>query len=176
MLSITLVISLIVIIFIVLCIMYSLRAQDLKTSFGFSQSSQSSNIDIENKIEMLELMNEAKTNAKEIIKNTREKFDSLKSSLTKDEANTYLTELNFLNYWIQNNSGQRGIMGQVNQLVQNANNARLTNKKVLVDILTNMYSIAYLDFLNHQNTEAYKIYTKYSNPRNNKYYTQFLNS
>jgi hypothetical protein len=122
-------------------------------------------------------MNEAKKNAKEQInKNTHEKFDSLSSSLTQDEANAYQSELNFLNYWIQNNSGNNGIMGQINELVQNANNSRIANKKVLVDILTNMYSMAYLDFLNHQNTEAYKIYAKYSNPRNNKYYTQFLNS
>jgi len=141
-----------------------------------NQSGNTSDIDIENKIQMLELMNEAKNNAKEKIKNTREKFSSLTGALSKDEATTYLSELNFLNYWLQNNSGERGIMGQINQLVKNANDARITNKKVLVDILTNMYSMAYLDFLNHQNTEAYKIYAKYSNPRNNKYYTQFLSS
>jgi hypothetical protein len=162
MLSIKLIIGLIVIIFIVLCIMYN--------------NNQSSDIDIENKTQMLELMNEAKNNAKDKIKNTREKFSSLTGALSKDEATAYLSELNFLNYWVQNNSGTNGIMGQINKLVQNANDARLTNKKVLVDILTNMYSMAYLDFLNHQNTEAYKIYAKYSNPRNNKYYTQFINS
>jgi hypothetical protein len=148
--------------------------------YNDDQSSQSSDIDIENKIQMLELMqeliNNAKIIAKENIKNTREKFNSLSGALTKDEANAYLTELNFLNYWLQNNSGNNGMMGQINQLVQNANDARITNKKFLVDILTNMYSMAYLDFLNHQNTEAYKIYAKYSNPQNNKYYTQYLNS
>jgi len=126
-------------------------------------------IDIENKTQMLELMNEAKNNAKNKIKNTREKFSSLEGALTNNEANAYLSELNFLNYWLQNNSGDKGIMGQINQLVQNANDVRITNKKVLVDILTNMYSMAYLDFLNHQNTEAYKIYAKYSNPQNNRY-------
>jgi hypothetical protein len=156
--------GLIVIIFIAFCILYN-------------NKNQTSDIEIENKTQMLELMNEAKKNAKEQInKNTQEKFDSLSSSLTQDEANAYQSELNFLNYWIQNNSGNNGIMGQINELVQNANNSRVANKKVLVDILTNMYSMAYLDFLNHQNTEAYKIYAKYSNPRNNKYYTQFLNS
>jgi hypothetical protein len=156
--------GLIVIIFIAFCILYN-------------NKNQTSDIEIENKTQMLELMNEAKKNAKEQInKNTQEKFDSLSSSLTQDEANAYQSELNFLNYWIQNNSGNNGIMGQINELVQNANNSRIANKKVLVDILTNMYSMAYLDFLNHQNTEAYKIYAKYSNPRNNKYYTQFLNS
>ncbi len=156
--------GLIVIIFIAFCILYN-------------NKNQTSDIEIENKTQMLELMNAAKKNAKEQInKNTQEKFDSLSSSLTQDEANAYQSELNFLNYWIQNNSGNNGIMGQINELVQNANNSRIANKKVLVDILTNMYSMAYLDFLNHQNTEAYKIYAKYSNPRNNKYYTQFLNS
>lgn len=172
MLSITLLVSLIVVIFLALCIMYNNKDQ------SSNQSSQSSDIDIENKTQLLELMNNAKTIAKENIKNTREKFNSLSGSgaLTKDEANAYLSELNFLNYWLQNNSGNSGTMRQINQLVQNANDARITNKKFLVDILTNMYSMAYLDFLNHQNTEAYKIYAKYSNPQNNKYYTQFLNS
>ncbi len=163
MISNTLIIGLFVLIFLVLCIMYY-------------NKNQSSDIDIENKIQMLELMNEAKNNAKENIKNTREKFSSLTNPSTEAEANAYLSELNFLNYWAQNNSGQNGLMGQFNQLVNNANNARIANKKVLVDILTNMYSMAYLDFLNHQNTEAYKVSAKYSNPRNNKYYTQFLNS
>ena len=50
---------------------------------------------------------------------------------------------------MQNNSGNNGIMGQINRLVQNANDKRMSNKKTLVDILTNMYSMAYLDFLNH---------------------------
>jgi hypothetical protein len=166
MLSITLIIGIIVSIFIVFCIIYS-------------NDNQSSDIDVENKTDMLELMNEAKNNAKDKIKNmknTRERFTELSRELTKDEANSYLTDLNFLNYWIQNNSGQNGIMGQINSLVQNANNARITNRKVLVEILTNMYSMAYLDFLNHQNIEAYKIYAKYSNPNNNKYYTKYLDN
>lgn len=159
MLSITLIIGLIVIIFFVLCIMYN-------------NNHSSSDIDIENKIQMLELMNEAKNNAKEQIKKTREKF----TALTQKEANDYLTELNFLNYWVQNNTGNQGVMKQINELVKNANNTRIANKKTLIDILTNMYSMAYLDFINHQNTEAYKVYSKYSNPRNNKYYTQYLDA
>ena len=166
MLSITLITGLIVIIFAVLCIIYS----NNQTSSNVRNSN--SDIEVENKIQLLELMNEAKNNAKEKIKNTREKF----ISLTQAEANSYLDELNFLNYWLQNNSGDKGIMEQIKLLVKSANNSRMENKKVLVDILTNMYSMAYLDFINHQNTEAYKVYAKYSNPRNNKFYTQYLNS
>jgi hypothetical protein len=173
MLSITLIFGLIVIIFFVLCIIYNKNNEYVNNYWISDESNHTNDIDIENKIELLELMNEAKNNATQKIKNTRENFNSLTSPLTNDEATNYLSELNFLNYWVQNNSGQNGIMGQINELVQNANNARITNKKVLVDILTNMYSMAYLDFLNHQNAEAYKIYTKYSNPKNNKYFTQF---
>ena len=125
---------------------------------------------------MLELMNKAKQNAMENIKNTREKFSSLSGPLTNDEAMSYLADLNFLNYWLNNNSGNQGLMGQINGLVQNANDSRNAKKKVLVDILTNMYSMAYIDFLNHQNAEAYNIYAKYNNPRNNKYYSQYLDS
>jgi len=170
MLSITLIISIIVFVFLILCIMYNNTPQSITQPTTQSTNYTSDgDIDIENKTQMLELMNEAKYNAKNKIKNTREKFSSLEGALTNNEANAYLSELNFLNYWLQNNSGDKGIMGQINQLVQNANDVRITNKKVLVDILTNMYSMAYLDFLNHQNTEAYKIYAKYSNPQNNRY-------
>lgn len=168
MLSITLIIALIVIIFSVLCIIYG----NSQSSRNINIGQINSDIDLENKTQMLELMNEAKNTVKQNIKNTREKF----GSLTSNEANNYLNEINFLNYWLQNNSDSNGIMEQIKQLVQSANSARIENKKVLVDILTNMYSMAYLDFINHQNAEAYKIYAKYSNPRNNKYYTQFLNS
>ena len=166
MLSITFITGLIVIIFAVLCIIYS----NNQTSRNVQNSN--SDIEVENKTQLLELMNESKNNAKEKIKNTREKF----ISLTQAEANSYLDELNFLNYWLQNNSGDKGIMEQIKLLVKSTNNSRMENKKVLVDILTNMYSMAYLDFIKHQNTEAYKVYAKYSNPRNNKFYTQYLNS
>ena len=93
-----------------------------------------------------------------------------------NSINIGIIELNFLNYWLQNNSGNNGIMGQINELVQNANDTRVANKKILVDILTNIYSMAYLDLLNAQNAEAYKVYAKYGNPRNNKYYTQYLDT
>ena len=131
-------------------------------------------IEIDNKIEMLELMNEAKQNAQKNINNRREKFTAL--AITQDEANKYMNDLNFLNYWVQNNTGDKGIMKQLDELVKNANNTRIKNKKVLVDILTNIYTMQYLDFLHQQNAEAYKVYAKYSNPRNNKYYTQYLDA
>lgn len=161
MLSTTLIISLIIIIFIVLCMTYK-------------SNNQINYIDIDNKIHLLELINTTKQNFTEKINNTREKFNSLTNALTKDEATKYLDELNKLNYWIQNNSGNNGIMKQVKELIQNSNDTRLKNRKILVDILTNMYVMEYMDFLNNQNAEAYKIYALYNNPQNNKYYTQFL--
>lgn len=166
MLSNILIIGFIVIIFTILFVIYS----DNETSRNITNANI--DIDMENKTHLLELMNEAKNNAKENIKKTREKF----ISLTQSEANSYLNELNFLNYWLQNNSGEKGIMEQIKQLVKSANNSKIENKKVLVNILTNIYSMAYLNFINHQNAEAYKVYAKYSNPRNNKFYTQYLNS
>ena len=59
MISITLVIGLIVLIFFVLCIMYNNTNQSINQSSN-SNSNSNSDIDMENKIQMLELMNEAK--------------------------------------------------------------------------------------------------------------------
>ena len=115
-------------------------------------------MEIDNKTEMLELMNKAK-----------EKF----TALTQDEANTYFNNLNNLNNWMD--SSNNSIMKKIDELVKNANSQRINKKNNLVDILTNMYSMAYLDFINNQNSEAYKVYAKYSNPKNNKYLAQYFN-
>jgi hypothetical protein len=170
MLSITLIVGLVISIFLVLCILYNNRSSG-NTDVGADVDMSS---EFETKIEMLELMNEAKQNAQKEINNRREKFTAL--TLTQDAANQYMNELNFLNYWVQNNTGNKGIMKQLDELVKTANTTRTNNKKVLVDILTNIYTMQYLDFLNQQNTEAYKVYAKYGNPRNNKYYAQYIDT
>jgi low affinity Fe/Cu permease len=170
MLSITLIVGFVISIFMVLCILYNNRSSG-SMDVGMDVDINS---EFENKIEMLELMNEAKQNAQKEINNRREKFTAL--TLTQDAANQYMNELNFLNYWVQNNTGNKGIMKQLDELVKTANATRTKNKKVLVDILTNIYTMQYLDFLNQQNAEAYKVYAKYSNPQNNKYYTQYIDT
>lgn len=174
-----LIIITVVILFIVLCFIYN---RD-----GILDSNLDTTLD--EQAELLDMMNQAKIQAKDIIQNhiknniknkkqntnLTEKFNPLIDTLTVDEANQYLIQLNFLSQWLQNNSGDKGIMSDINQLVDQANAQRITDKKLLINILSNMYALSYIDMINRQNAEAYKVYAKYSNPRNNKYFTQYLN-
>lgn len=164
-----LIVSLLVVLFIVFYFVYKQKEN--------KHVMLDENIDsrIEENTELLNLMNQAKSKAKEKIQT--ERFNTtLTSPLSEDEANQYLVQLNFLSAWIQNNTGDKGIMRELNQLIQRANSERIADKTILLNILSNMYAMSYMEMLHRQNAEAYKVYSKYENPRNNKYYTQYLSS
>ncbi len=179
-----LIIITIIVIFIILCFLYN-RNLFLDTSIDTN---------LEENAELLELMNLAKLQAKTKIENhlqkiqskmhnknnandkVTERFNPPTSILSADDAEAYIYQINFLADWLSNNTDDKGLMAEINQLVQQANNQRKTDKKTLVNILSNMYALSYINLINRQNAEAYKVYSKYSNPRNNKYYTQYLNS
>jgi hypothetical protein len=126
---------------------------------------------------LLELISKAKDNAKENINKNKEKFISAvnQNLLLDSDAQNYFISLNNIDNWIQNDyNGPNGIKEYIKGLVKNAANERIENKQLILDTLTNMYIISYLDSINHQNAEAYKVYLKYNNPKNNKYYMQYL--
>ncbi len=178
-----LIIITIVVLFIGLCFIYnrnSLLDSTLETA-------------IDENTELLDMMNQAKIQAKLKIqehiknsikhnrnniqnKNLTERFNPLIDTLTEEEAAQYVIQINFLSDWLKNNSNDKGLSADINQLVKQANDQRLTDRNLLINILSNMYALSYIDMLNRQNAEAYKVYSKYKDPRNNKYYTQYLSS
>ena len=176
MLSPILLISIVIVaIFIFFCLVYN-RKDMLDTNLDTNLEKQS---------ELLEIIMQAKLLAKDKIenhvkqqltnKNLRERFNTVLSTpLTDEEAEQYLIQLNFLADWVNNNTGDNGIMQDINQLIQQANSQRIVDKTTLINILSNMYAMSYLEMIKRQNAEAYKVYAKYNNPRNNKYYQQYL--
>jgi hypothetical protein len=133
--------------------------------------------DIDNQTYLLNLIVEAKENAKAKINNNKERFISPvnENLLLESDAQNYLISLNNIDNWIQNEyNGSDGIKQYIKGLVKNAANNRAENKQLILDTLTNIYIISYLDSLNRQNAETYKVYLKYKDPKNNKYYAQYL--
>lgn len=124
---------------------------------------------ITEKTKLLDMMNTARNNARDKIK------EQFSAELTQEEAMQYLDQLNSLSYWYSNNyKNDGGIKTQIENMIRDYNQAKAKNNQNLLDLLTNMYMIAYIDYINHQNVEAYKVFNKYRSPKNNKYYSQFL--
>jgi len=148
---------------------------------------------IDNKIVLLELMEKAKDNAQSTISkmdtlinakmnakmsvtnNTKEKFLVDDKLLLENDAINYYNNLNAVQSWIDNSyNGDYGILAQISSDMQTASDIRQQDKKAILDLLTNIYIIAYINSTNRQNAEAYKVFLKYDNPKNNKYYSQYM--
>jgi hypothetical protein len=139
------------------------------------------NNNIDNKIVLLELMEKAKQNAEAKINkmngiiNTKEKFLVDDRLLQKNDAINYYNSLNAIQSWLDNSyNGSNGILEQISSELQTASTIRQENKQAILDLLTNIYIVAYINSTNRHNAEAYKVFLKYSKPENNKYYTQYM--
>ena len=148
---------------------------------------------IDNKIVLLELMEKAKDNAQSTISkmdtiinakmnekmsaanNTKEKFLVDDRLLLENDAINYYNSITAVQSWLDNSyNGPYGILAQISSDMQTASNIRQQDKKAILDLLTNIYIVAYINSNNRKNAEAYKVYSKYSNPKNNKYYSQYM--
>lgn len=127
---------------------------------------------------LLELMSEANENATKILKerfgiSTTIAIDT--RQILKKDAENYYNSINAVQYWLDNNyNGEYGIIARIKADIETAQNIRKVNKKALLNLLTNVYIISYLNYTNKQNAESYKMYLKYNDPQKNKYYTQYL--
>jgi len=147
------------------------------------------NNSIDNKIILLELMETAKQNAQEkiqkmhakmnakinAINNTKEKFFVDNRLLQENDAINYYNSLNGIQSWLDNSYyGDNGILAQISSELQTASTIHQQDKQAILDLLTNIYIIAYINSTNRHNAEAYKVFLKYNKPENNKYYNQYM--
>lgn len=127
---------------------------------------------VDNKSLMLELMATAKENAEKILK---EKFAVDNRLILQNDAEKYYNNLNAMQSWLDNTyNGEYGILAKIKAELQTASETRNIDKKSILILLTNIYVINYINFINKQNAESYKIFLKYEDPKNNKYYNQYL--
>jgi len=127
---------------------------------------------VDNKSLMLELMATAKENAEKILK---ERFAVDNRLILQNDAEKYYNNLNAMQSWLDNTyNGEYGILAKIKADLQTASETRNIDKKSILILLTNIYVINYINFINKQNAESYKMFLKYETPKNNKYYNQYL--
>lgn len=126
----------------------------------------------DNKLNMLQLMTNAKQNAQKILK---ERFLVDERQIIQNDAINYLNSVNAVQSWLDNTyKGEYGIMDQIKADVQKVSESRNYNKQQLLELFTNIFVISYINLINKQNAESYKMYLKYNKPIQNKYYSQYL--
>lgn len=131
-------------------------------------------------VNTIAIINEARNNALERIRNTnntnKEKFIAVDQDQILDPtAQEYNNRLDNLALWLDNSYyGENGLLAKLKYELTQADIYRNEKRADLMELLTNIYILAYLENLKKTNAETYKMYLKYRNPVNNKYYSQYL--
>ena len=99
---------------------------------------------------------------------SKEKF----SGLTVNDLNNELTNLQSLS----NNLATFKLtnLQNIKKIMKDVNDKRLTNKAEILQLLTNIYTLRYIEFINQGNAISYNEYNKYTSPKKNMYYKQYL--
>ena len=63
---------------------------------------------------------------------------------------------------------------EIQKTIENVKNQRIINKEKILDVLTNIYILRYLEIINKGTAASYHEFIKYQNPKENKYYKQYL--
>lgn len=131
-------------------------------------------------VNTIAIINEARNNALERIRNTnntnKEKFIVVdEDQILEPKAGEYNSQLDNLANWLDNSYyGENGLLAKLKYELTQADIYRNEKRADLMELLTNIYILAYLENLKKTNAETYKMYLKYRNPVNNKYYSQYL--
>lgn len=180
----TLLIVLVILVIFCICL-YIYNSFNIKNIIKYDNFNNS----IDNKIVLLELMAKAKENALYKINkmnmlinvpnnktnNTKEKFIVDERLLQENNAIDYYNSLNAIQSWLDNSyKGENGILAQISLELQNASVIHKKSKEEILNLLTNIYIIAYINSINRQTAEAYKVFLQYNKPEKNKYYKQYI--
>ena len=87
-------------------------------------------------------------------------------------------ELNMLinidNYRFVSNNKLEEVHEDIQKIMNNVKTQRLIDKEILLKVLTDIYTLKYLESINQGNAVSYHEYIKYVSPKTNIYYKQYL--
>jgi len=93
-------------------------------------------------------------------------------NITEDEITANLTNLNTL---LNNlNTFETVDLVRIRSTIEEVGRQRIINKEKILNLLTNIYMLRYLEIINKTNAVSYKEYLKYQNPKSNMFYKQYL--
>jgi len=62
----------------------------------------------------------------------------------------------------------------IQKTINEVKKQKAINKQQILDVLTNIYILRYIDFVNQGNAVSYHEFVKYQNPNQNTFYKQYL--
>ena len=98
---------------------------------------------------------------------TKENF-----GLTQNDLNTNLNNLNKLSDNLK--TFRTTTLVDIQKIMNNVKTQRLIDKEILLKVLTDIYTLKYLESINQGNAVSYHEYIKYVSPKTNIYYKQYL--
>ena len=110
----------------------------------------------------------------DIIEKSKSKLKTKENfyELTQDDLNTNLNNLNKLSDNLKTFSSTTLV--DIQKIMNNVKTQRLIDKEILLKVLTDIYTLKYLESINKGNAVSYHEYIKYVSPKTNIYYKQYL--
>ena len=106
-----------------------------------------------------------------IIADNKKKNQEHFFNITVDDVQQNIDNLNLLSQYID--KLESGDLQTIKNTIDEVKKTRLDSKEKILNMLTNIYMIRYIDNINQNNAVSYQQYLAYQNPNTNKYYKQY---
>jgi len=107
-----------------------------------------------------------------VIEKSKEKIKENFQNLTQNDLDTELANLQLLSANLANFNSTT--LQNIRDVINNVNGQRLINKAIILQLLTDIYTLKYIENVNQGNAVSYNEYNKYTSPKKNIYYKQYL--
>lgn len=106
-----------------------------------------------------------------IIEKNKSKLKENFYNITQAELQQNINELNTVSQYIKNI--QNNDIAYLQNIIKQVRKQSNIDKQQILDLLTSIYMIHYIEVINKQNASSYREFMKYQNPKENKYYSQY---
>lgn len=150
----------IIIILIMFCIMSKFLYKSQHIQFDY-ENENDSNYKIKQNI----------LSINKILDDNRKKNQERFGDITVDDVQSNIEKLDLITQYM--NDLESGDLQAVRDTIDKVKQLRLYSKEKILNLLTNIYMIRYIDFIKQGNAVSYQQYLAYQNPNTNKYYKQY---
>ena len=106
-----------------------------------------------------------------ILADNRQKNQESFGDITVNDVQSNIEKLDLITQYM--NDLESGDLQAVRDTIDQVKQLRLYSKEKILNLLTNIYMIRYIDFIKQGNAVSYQQYLAYQNPNTNKYYKQY---
>ena len=72
------------------------------------------------------------------------------------------------------NSLNSSNLQEIKSIIENTNNQRIANKNIFLKLLSEVYTLKFIETINKGNAISYNEYNKYISPKQNMFYKQYI--